>query len=322
MTGLRSLLALGIAGALALSACGADTEELSDTDVEFADDEFADDEFADDEFADDEFADETEQILAELQEGGFCDPADVEDLGEVTAMHFVVGGQIQPPCFVDGGVENDPRLLDAWESMTSITPTSLVSDVSLLAGFEACATCDTLAFVSALDEQGSFFLMAVDVVAGDADPDELRLTMQHELAHVFSQVPDEQLIVGDDGECATYFNGSGCFVEGSYVDQWIDQFWTAEMLAELPDDGSPNDDEVAGERCSLDPAFTGSYGATHPEEDFAETYSAYVFGVTLDEAMDDKLAFFDQFPEFAEVRDNAAAAGLVDIPNNFDGCGF
>ena len=44
---------------------------------------------------------EVAEILADLAEQGFCDPADIEDEGVVTAMHFVVGGLLQDPCYVD-----------------------------------------------------------------------------------------------------------------------------------------------------------------------------------------------------------------------------
>lgn len=326
-----------------------DGNEFADDDLaddESADDESDDDELADDdpdgnESADDEFDDddpdgdsaaesapaglnddEVAQILAELTEEGFCDPADVDDLGLVTAMHFVVQGQIQDACYSDGGVENDPRLIAAWEGLTKITPNDLVSDVSLVAGFEPCSDCDTLAFVSALDDDSTFFLMAVDVVSGDADPNELLITMQHELTHVFNQKPGSQLALSvDPDDCSTYHNGSGCFTDDSYMAAWIESFWTAELLDGLPGDGAPNDDDTAAEICEREPTFLGSYAATHPEEDFAESFSAFVFDIEVPESLDEKLAFFENYPEFVEIKNNAEGAGLSGLPNNFDLCG-
>ena len=344
MTTRRGLLASVLAAAIVLGACTSD-EATDDGGIEFDDtgsvvDADEVDEVADtdvergevvptthgdtaanvDESTSDAVPADVDEILAELVDAGFCDPADVDDLGLVTAMHFVVQGRIQDPCYVDGA--DDPRLLDAWGALTAITPTELVSDVSLVAGFEACSDCDTLAFVSALDEEASFFLLAVDVIAGTDDPDELLVTMQHELSHVFTQKPGTQLIVGDDDErCTTYHNGTGCFTDESYMAAWIGEFWPDDQLAELPGGGEPDSDDDAEERCSLDPAFTGSYAATSPEEDFAETFSAFVFGFELDPAMDDKLAFFEEYPEFVEIRSAAAAAGLDEVANNFEGCG-
>ena len=59
----------------------------------------------------------------------------------------------------------------------------------------------------------------------------------------------------------------------------------------------------------------------HPEEDFAETFSAYVYDVETDAALADKLAFFDRYPEFVAIRENARALGLAGTEANFEGCG-
>jgi hypothetical protein len=262
---------------------------------------------------------EVADILAELEAEGFCDPNDVEgtgDVGDVTAMHFVVRGRLEPPCLGE-----DPRLIEAWDALAEITPPDFLDDVSLLAGYDACSGCDTLAFVSALDDAGSFFLLAVDLTAGEDDPDELALTLQHELSHVFTQDPSTQLDVGTDaGACPTFHNGTGCFTSDSYMWAWIDQFWNLDDLTRLSEDDG-TDPEGGEARCSVDPSYTGSYGASSPEEDFAEVFAAYVFDVDVGPGLDDKLAFFDRYPELQQVRASAAAAGMTGLPNTFEGCG-
>lgn len=264
----------------------------------------------------DELDEDEQAILDELQENGFCDPADIEDAGVVTAMHFVVKGQVQPPC----SGELDPRLDAAWTAMADVTPAALLSNISLLAGFEGCDTCDALAFVTTLDEDAEFFLMAIDVEAGVDDRNELALTMQHELTHVFTQVPATQLDISIPAEeCTTYYNGTGCFREGAYTWAWIQRFWDAEALATIPADGDVN--EEAGEaRCVADAPYTGPYGASSPEEDIAEVFAAYVFDVEVSTALDEKLAFFDEYPEFREVRERAEALGRHEVEYSFDNC--
>jgi hypothetical protein len=276
---------------------------------------------------------EIDTLLSDLTLGGFCDPDDVRDDGIVTAMHFVVQGELQAPCYVDQPgegddvaevvIDDDPRLVAAWESLVAITPTELVSDISLLAGYEPCSTCDTLAFVTTLDEESTFFLLAVDVVAGADDPDELRLTMMHELTHVFAQEPGEQLDVSvlSAAVCETFYNGAGCFTEDSYLWSWIQEFWPPEIRDTLPADGSVGTDEEGADRCDLDAGYTGPYAAVHPEEDFAETFSAYVYDVEVDPALTAKLAFFDRYPEFVSIRESSRALGLDDTEANFVGCG-
>lgn len=261
---------------------------------------------------------ETEAILAELVEGGFCDPDDVSAGGEgseVTSMHFVVDSTVQPPC----SGELDPRVEAAWATLTEVTPTSLTDRVTLLAGFNGCEECTTAAFVSALDEGGSIFLMAIDVQFGEQDPDELALTLQHELSHVFTQDPETQLdvSVGPD-ECTTYYNGNGCFRDDSYGWEWIQQFWDAESLATIVADDANG--EAGVDRCTAGAPFTGSYGAGDPEEDLAQVYSAFVYDVDVSPALADKLAFFDAYPEFREVRERAEAAGRHEGNYSFENC--
>ena len=276
---------------------------------------------------------EIDELVADLTSAGFCDPDDVRDDGIVTAMHFVVQGELQPPCYVDQPgegddvadvvVDDDPRLISAWTSIVDITPNKLVSDISLLAGYEPCSTCDTLAFVTTLDEDSTFFLLAVDVVSGDDDPQELRLTMMHELTHVFAQKPDEQLdvTVSSAATCDTFHNGAGCFTEDSYLWAWIQEFWPPEIRDALPPDGSVGTDDEAADRCNRDAGYTGSYAAVHPEEDFAETFSAYVYDVDVDPALAAKFAFFDRYPEFVSIRESARALGFAGADSNFEGCG-
>lgn len=263
--------------------------------------------------------DTTAEILAELEANGFCDPADVSgtgDVGDATVMRFVVGGVPQPPCFGDP----DDRLDRAWNDLVDIAPAEYVGAISLVAGYEACEGCDTLAFVSSLDEDGAFFLMAIDVTAEQDDPDGLLLTLMHELSHVVTQDPVAQLAVDvPAAECRTYHTGNGCLLADSYMWEWIGRFWPDADLADVVD-GEP-DEEAGASRCDLDPSYTGPYGASSPEEDFAEVMAAYVFDVDVHPALDDKLAFLDARPEFRQIRDRAAELGLSGLPGDFEGCG-
>ncbi len=281
-------------------------------------------------------ADEVDEIIDDLVAAGFCDPRDFETEGVVTAIHFVVQGVLRDPCYVappepeqledqvsDVVLDDDPRLIAAWNELLAVTPLGFVNDISLLAGYEGCPRCDTLAFVTTLDVDSEFFVIAGDVNAGAADPDELRLTMLHELTHAFTQRPGEQRIVQpQSAPCDTFFNGNGCFTADSYMWAWIQEFWPPELRDTLPADGSLGSDQDALERCISDPSYVGSYAAIHPEEDFAETFSAWVYDVEVDPALADKFAFFDRYPELVEIRNNAEALGLFGTEANFDGCGF
>jgi len=71
----------------------------------------------------------------------------------------------------------------------------------------------------------------------------------------------------------------------------------------------------------LDPSFIGSYAATNPEEDFAESFSAFVFRLEVEPGMDEKMAWFEDQPGLVEFRDRASAADLGPLRNAFGGCG-
>ncbi len=244
-----------------------------------------------------------------------CDPEAVgEDEGEVTAVYAVVDGVLGQLCY---GV-SDPVVESSWDALAVVANGDLLADVELFAGYEAAT--DTMAFAGPIDEDNRRFVIAVDVVSAADDGDELRLTMVHELAHVLTQTPDQL----DTGllpeECETLWNGLGCFRTDSYVAGWIDRFWSDEALASLPVDGAI--DEVGGEdRCIVDPNYVGAYAASHPEEDFAETFSAWVFSIDVNAEVLTKFDYFETFPELVSMRQSAIDAGLVELPSNFDRCG-
>ena len=103
---------------------------------------------------------------------------------------------------------------------------------------------------------------------------------------------------------------------------WIQEFWPGRGTrgsSRRRFAGRPGRD--AEQRCRDDAGYTGSYAAVHPEEDFAETFSAYVYEVEADPALADKLAFFDRYPEFVAIREHARALGLTGIEAAFEGCG-
>lgn len=244
-----------------------------------------------------------------------CDPIDVgEDEGEVTTIYSVLDGELGVLCY---GV-SDPVVESSWDSLAAVANGEALDDVLLFAGYEAAA--DTMAFAGPIGEDNQQFVIAVDIISAAGDADELRLTMLHELAHVLTQTQDQLDTDLLPEECETLWNGLGCFRPDSYMAGWVDRFWTDDDLASLPDDGAI-DEEGGEDRCVLEPAFVGAYAASHPEEDFAETFSAWVFAVDVHAEMTSKFEYFAEFPELVAMRQAAIDAGHVDLPSNFDRCG-
>lgn len=234
--------------------------------------------------------------------------------GPVTSIYAIEEGRLAGLCWGDP----DEVVTGAFAVLAAVTPPGQLDDLAYMAGFDGGAA--TLAFVTPVDDDYSGFVMAIDIVSAIEDPAELRLTVVHEFAHVFTQRRDQLDVWADPFSCSTLWNGAGCFVPGSYLDSWINEFWTDEELRSLPIDGSIDEDGGV-ERCAVDPGFLGSYAASHPEEDFAEAYSAFVFDLDVPPGVQPRLAFFEDFPELAEARALATAADVGPVRNNFDLCG-
>jgi len=236
-----------------------------------------------------------------------------------TSAYVVVDGALGELCFGN----DDDTILDAWDALATITPDGQLGDLVLFGGFEPDGevAAETLAFVNPVDSDGSGFQMSINTVDAIADPDELLLTLAHEFTHVFTATPD-QLDRTDEAidDCATYFNGEGCYLADSLMSDWISEFWDPDVLATVDPLEESVDDADA--RCVGDDGFFGPYAASNPEEDFAEAFSAFVFD--LEPATDgqaDRLEWIGAQPGLAEFRDRAEVAGLTPLANNFDVCG-
>ena len=303
----RHLLASLCAFAVLAVGCGGvdDLTVLDDTEFQDAEDQDAEDQNEAD-------------TSAETNET--CSPDDLggDDEIEIVTGHLVIDGELGPLCF---GETND-SVIEAFEELSIITPPDQMTDLGLFAGFRWNGDEDdlTLAYVTPTDEEFSQFTLSIEVNEFQNDRDEASLTNAHEFAHVFTQTSNELDTNSDPDDCDTYWNGSGCFFEDSLMWTWISEFWNADLLDSL----EPGEASVdAGEnRCSLDDSFFGQYAASDPEEDFAEAFSAFVYG--LEPATDGqaaKVAWLEDQVGLREFRDRADAAGLTPLNNNFETCG-
>jgi hypothetical protein len=243
-----------------------------------------------------------------------------DETSTFTNAHYVVSGALGAACFGEG----DPTLTEAWEALSVITPSLQLADLGLFSSFESTEGGDevTLAFVNTLDDDGTLFQMSINVESYEEDPNEAQLTMAHEFSHVFTSLPSQiDRSVESAGNCTTYDNVEGCFLPDSLMAQWIALFWGDGLIDEV----DPADDPAGAEgqdRCDLNPGFLGAYAASDPEEDFAETFSAYVFQLEVDtDALQAKLDWMDDQPGLAEFRDRAVDAGVGPLENNIEPCG-
>ncbi len=245
-----------------------------------------------------------------------CDRESIgDDGGPLVGALALESGSILGQCFG----EPDDRLDRAWEELVAVTPAGELDDVVVLAGFDEPGG-DSLAFAGILGDGNDRFVVAVNLAEAEVDPLEFRLTLVHEMAHVITQRPDQLDVDADPDTCETFWNGNGCFLPDAAVVRWIETFWSPEQLASIPDPAR-SDEAGAEERCALDPSFLGSYAASHPEEDLAESFAAYVFDLDVPDEVRPRLDFLAADPEFRAFRDRVVDRGLTAQPNTFEPCG-
>lgn len=237
---------------------------------------------------------------------------------EFSTVHVVVNGILGDTCLG----EEDATLYAAWEALAIIAPTTARADLGLFGGFSGGEDSDgvTLAFVNPIDDDGTVFQMSINLESYEDDQNEAYLTVAHEFSHVFNlgETQLDRATLAED--CDTFDNGDGCFYDDSLMAQWVEEFWTDDMLSDfdpLEEAGA----EVGATRCELNPEFLGPYAASSPDEDFGETFSAFVFDLDVDPALDAKIEWMMEQPGLTEFRDRAEAAGLTDLDNNFELCG-
>jgi hypothetical protein len=322
-------------------------EELTDAEVLEVVNDMSDDEFDAfvNELSDDEY-DRLEAILdgPESPDGGDgedSDSAQSSDIGAATrddidcsadglgaddtfafiTAHYIVDGGLGAVCFG----EPDKRVVDAWNSLATIAPSGQLTDLGVFAGFGASEGGDevTLAFVNTLDDDGTLFQMSINLESYVEDPNEAQLTMAHEFSHVFASLPSQiDRTVEAIDNCDTYDNGEGCYEDDSIMFQWITEFWDDGLIDQVDPQGEATA-EVGQERCDADPGFFGAYAASNPEEDFAESFSAYVFAIDVaSDEQQERVDWIAAQPGLAEYRERAEAAGVTGLTNNFDECGL
>lgn len=140
--------------------------------------------------------------------------------------------------------------------------------------------------------------VSVDEVAEDPTSNLSIELMVHEFAHVFSldQVINSR---SQTTNCHDYFMSSGCYPDGTYLAEFISEFWDDELLDELEDATKSRNPEREFSRLHdrYDSEFLTSYAASDPAEDFAETFMWYV----LDEEFErgtiaaEKIEFMDSY---------------------------
>jgi|AntRauTorckE6833_2_1112554.scaffolds.fasta_scaffold06473_3 hypothetical protein len=132
--------------------------------------------------------------------------------------------------------------------------------------------------------------------------------MVHEFAHIFSldQIFRDRTVAHS---CHSYFADTLCYGKDSYLGQFVDTFWSNRMLDDLQSVqvGSRFDQGDFYDR--YESQFVSEYAATDPAEDFAESFTWYVYGEMAPQGSvaDQKIEFFYQFRYVQGLADEILA---------------
>ena len=240
------------------------------------------------------------------------------DSGEVAdeTIYVVEEYRIDGDKILPNGDTEIPELhLKVWNRFAEMFPAATRPEIDLFVGIDTTlspGSADGVLQTSALDPDKRY--LALDV-SGVVEFKELTRTMTHEFGHLLQFRPSALVPGTMDAPCDVYDGGEACPKAGSYLRLWDEAFYPG-----VKDNDYPQEPADVEARYNPDEYVTNNYSATNPAEDMAETWSEwllldaptgpsfvnndphYKFPVTGNRVVDQKLRFFDQFPELVEMR--------------------
>jgi hypothetical protein len=136
-------------------------------------------------------------------------------------------------------------------------------------------------------------------------------TLVHEFGHLLSLNSSQIQLTDDEFEdCAKgYLTTEGYAIKGSYLEQFVEQFWSASLLHEWRTIDRIKKDKRRVNRLykfylKHSDDFLSDYAAESPEEDIAESWTFFVLSDKPKQESNKykKVLFFYQFPQLVEYR--------------------
>jgi hypothetical protein len=193
-----------------------------------------------------------------------------------------------------------------WDRFNELFPAELHPEITVFIAIDSDRSDGTDGAIQLYSAADGGTFLALDTVASQG-LDVLDRTMIHEFAHLLTlrddQVPTDESSVAS---CPVYSEFEGCPFADSYLFDYYSEFWFDYTLDEI--EAETEEDKV--ERYSPD-KFVTDYAATIPSEDVAEVFAEWVLADELpsgDSIVDQKMRFFEDYPELVELRDSIREA--------------
>ena len=221
---------------------------------------------------------------------------------------------------------------ELWEIYKKITPNQILSQLTLFVIYTDDYGGEEAASVSQIPDYPLDILLSIDLA--DMIPSGIKLdkqfyvaTLIHENGHILSLNSEQgnndsstevghnakQIMLKKQSECApNYYNDmAGCLYDDSYLNKFFQRFW-AEIYPEhrwwwefktyekFLDHNIPF-------YLKYEHHFVSEYAGDNPDEDFAESFTAFVLkekpSQSTDSIPEQKILFFYEYPELIEMRD-------------------
>lgn len=250
---------------------------------------------SDDSSSDDASSDTTEAAGADVVAEPFPGEVD-DDTIEILGQWEVDGDEIL------GDVPDEHQ--EVWDRFAELFPADTRPEVNLYVPIDADASGGTDGAMQTDPRDPNVYYIALDATGAD-EPEELDRTMIHEFAHLMT-LREEQVPRDEDAidTCEVYSAGDGCPAPESYLAQFSAEFWPGVLFDDIEDGNA----EATTARYEADiEAFVTEYAATSPSEDIAEIFAEWVLADELptgDTVAEQKMYFFEDFPEAIAIRDN------------------
>lgn len=231
--------------------------------------------------------------------GGAADAPGVEadeDFGTVEVYDVTASGELDPAATGEAA--------EVWDLYVDMVGADQVAASILQFKVGDAPDSDTLAYVFQ-DRDPQYWSLVVNLALLD-DPELLAGTLVHEHAHVFSYA--ESQFEARPASCETFEVVEGCVRPEAYLWAFYDRFWAG--YDEHPDLENIDADVAYDFYLQHEDDFVSDYAATNIGEDFAESFMTYVLEDDWSPRTPTgaKLAFFEEYPELAELRDQMRSA--------------
>lgn len=225
-----------------------------------------------------------------------------EDFGTVEVYTVLDDGSLDPAA--------TGLTAEVWDIYYRMTEDQLAGD--LVAEFIVgdAPTSDTLAYVIPLDDPEQWALAAN--LATSEDPELLIATLVHEFAHILTLRTDE--IEEQSGRCPTVDLDEGCAAPDSVIAAFEEEFWKPYGI-DAPEPWNVDPDIAWEFYLEHEEDFVSDYAATNVAEDLAESFMTYVIEdeATGDSLAAQKLRFFDDYPDYVELREHIRAEFATEL---------